>query len=332
MQREYDSITSGSSVLDRDPPYLYQLCPNTTHVSTDPIVPLLNDTIVSCEMCRVTAPVRIGLHHGVVVDDASPIMTHVGFQGITFQGGDFAQSVVITSQQAASNGLVWFQDCHWENRTWAIEHIPNTTSSSLSSSLLNDDSTTNLEISLQDCTMTDSDTTIDNGTTFGIRLNAGTEGTSTSLTVSNLTVSNYNVSSLLDIRGNSTVARLTNVNIVDSILKDPSNFNDLMLVGNQARVYMDQVTVADTNQFDNFCWIQGGAHVEANASTFTGRDFMGDLFRLTGSAGGLSLQQCDLIGNGFALVSASGKGPLLDIQNCTLYTKEPNTRVSDFVL
>lgn len=323
MQREYDSITSGSSVLDRDPPYLYQLCPNTTHVSTDPIVPLLNDTIVSCEMCRVRAPVRIWLD----ADDASP-MTHVGFQGITFQGGDFAQSVVITSQHATTDGLVWFQDCHWENRTWAIEHIPDTTSSS-SSSVLNDDSTTNLEISLQSCTMTNSDTTNDDETTFGIRLNAGTEAKSTSLTVSNLTVSNYNVSSLLDIRGSSTVARLANVHIVDSILKDPSNFNDFMFVGNQARVYMDQVTLADTNQFDNFCWIQGGAYVEANASTFAGRDFGGDLFRLTGSAGGLSLQQCDLIGNGFALVSASGKGPLVDIQNCTFDTKEPNTRVSD---
>ena len=299
MQQEYDIVMSDTDTVSTgtgQPMYSYVLCPDTDFAG-EPIVPLLNDTILSCASkeqgsCRIEAQV-------LLINN----LNNVQFKDLTFSGGNFSISVLATSH-AKQNSTALFQNCHWLNRTWAIDNVNLTSPEKM------------MHISLNDCTMTDSDTT-DGSFTYGIRSYGG------SITATNLTVSNYNVSRFMDIRDAASVT-IREATFASSTIKDPDAFDDFIFVENDATLLLDTIDATD-NRFANFVWAQSSAQVEViRSQMYDNRGTFGALFRMTGSAASLTIRNCDLSGAGFSLVSVSGNGPTLTIEGSVFGTESRN--------
>jgi len=211
---------------------------------------------------------------------------------------DFA--VVASGPAASSSALL--NNCHFVGRPNAID---NSASSGQKS----------MNLVLRGCSFRDTPVTTQQQT-VGIRTYDG------SVTMQDCFVRNYNVSTFLDGRDNSLVD-WRDVRITSNHLDDPDGFNDFVFLSGGTSLVLKDVSLHSGNSFSNFVWQQQGASVVVESSDFYDNSpNPATLFHVTDSAESLTIRDSYLEGRGFALITASGQGPLVRVDNSILVVQE----------
>jgi hypothetical protein len=175
-----------------------------------------------------------------------------------------------------------------------------------------------MDVDLNDCPMTNTDSSGANSSTFGIRAWGG------SIYASNLTISNYSVSVFLDVRDGADVL-LSDSSTTDTTLQDPEGFEDFMFLANSASLTLERIW-ASGNSFNNFVWVhQNSSLLVANSTFSNSKELIGSVLRMTSSAKGITVRDSVFSGSAFSLIGASGWGPTLAAESSAFLSQEGST-------